>query len=198
MKIICIAQNYKQGVQVFDNEMVVFLKPDTALHNLELPYYIPTFVKELYYEPEIVVKINQNGKFIAEKFASKYYDEISIGIDFSAYDIQESLKKNGLPWERAKAFDGSAIVGKFVDKTKVKNLENISFSLQKNQEISAYSSGEMLRGIDKIISEVSEIFTLRKGDLIFTGSPMKASKVHQGDLFEGFVEDEKLFSVLIK
>lgn len=200
MKIICVSKNYPNEKQNNGNqELTLFLKPDTAIHNLDVSYYIPTFTNKLYYEVEIVVKINQNGKCIAEKFASKYYDQISLGIDFTAYDLHQELKKQGLPWEKSKAFDGSAIVGNFIDKNAFPNPSDIAFQLVKNGKIvQQSSSGQMRKNIDQIISEVSSFFTLRKGDLIFTGTPFGAEQIAESDFLEGFLEDEKMFAIHIK
>jgi len=203
MKIICIGRNYHETIEKIDKTtlqpIVVFMKPDTAIHNIEIPYYIPDFTQDLHYEIELVLKINQNGKCISEKFAHKYYDEIAVGIDFTACDLQAELSQKGLPWEQAKAFDGSAIVGKFISKEMFSNSSPIEFHLDKNG--SAVQEGrttQMLRGFDTIIAEVSQYFTLRKGDLIFTGTPKGAGKVVTGDLLEGFLGEEKNFSLKIR
>ena len=203
MKIICIGKNYRETIEKFDKTtvqpIVVFMKPDTAIHNLEIPYYIPDFTKDLHYEIELVLKINQNGKCISEKFAHKYYDEIALGIDFTACDLQVELSKKGLPWELAKAFDGSAIVGKFVSKETIESSSSIQFHLDKNgSTVQKGNTTQMLRGFDVIISEVSQFFTLRKGDLIFTGTPKGAGRVAVGDVLEGFLMGEKGFSLKIR
>ena len=203
MKIICIGKNYRETIETFDKTtvqpIVVFMKPDTAIHNLEIPYYIPDFTKDLHYEIELVLKINQNGKCISEKFAHKYYDEIAVGIDFTACDLQVELSQKGLPWELAKAFDGSAIVGKFVSKETIESSSSIQFHLDKNgSTVQKGNTTQMLRGFDVIISEVSQYFTLRKGDLIFTGTPKGAGKVTTGDVLEGFFMGEKGFSLKIR
>ena len=203
MKIICIGKNYHETIETFDKTtvqpIVVFMKPDTAIHNLEIPYYIPDFTKDLHYEIELVLKINQNGKCISEKFAHKYYDEIAVGIDFTACDLQADLSQKGLPWELAKAFDGSAIVGKFVSKETFESSSSIQFRLDKNgSTVQKGNTTQMLRDFDVIISEVSQFFTLRKGDLIFTGTPKGAGKVTTGDVLEGFLMGEKGFSLKIR
>ncbi len=203
MKIICIGKNYRETIEKFDKTtvqpIVVFMKPDTAIHNLEIPYYIPDFTKDLHYEIELVLKINQNGKCISEKFAHKYYDEIAVGIDFTACDLQADLSQKGLPWELAKSFDGSAIVGKFVSKETIESSSSIQFHLDKNgSTVQKGNTTQMLRGFDVIISEVSQFFTLRKGDLIFTGTPKGAGKVTTGDVLEGFLMGEKGFSLKIR
>ena len=203
MKIICIGKNYRETIEKFDKTtvqpIVVFMKPDTAIHNLEIPYYIPDFTQDLYYEIELVLKINQNGKCISEKFAHKYYDEIAVGIDFTACDLHTDLSQKGLPWELAKAFDGSAIVGKFVSKETIESSSSIQFHLDKNgTTVQEGNTTQMLRSFDVIISEVSQFFTLRKGDLIFTGTPKGAGKVTTGDVLEGFLGGEKGFSLKIR
>lgn len=188
MKIVCVGKNYLDHIKEFDGEkpsdIVLFMKPDTAIHNHELPFYVPEFTKDLHHEIEIVIKINQNGKHISEKFAHKYYDEITLGIDFTARDLQYQLKKDGLPWEKAKAFDSSAVVGRFIPKTNIPNLDNIQFYLTKNEAVVQQSSSDfMIWNINQIISEVSQFFTLRKGDLIFTGTPSGVGSVQSGDVF---------------
>ena len=203
MKIICIGKNYRETIEIFDKTtvqpIVVFIKPDTAIHNLEIPYYIPDFTQDLHYEIELVLKINQNGKCISEKFAHKYYDEIALGIDFTACDLKVELSQKGLPWELAKAFDGSAIVGKFVSKETIESSSSIQFHLDKNgSTVQKGNTTQMLRGFDVIISEVSQYFTLRKGDLIFTGTPKGAGRVAVGDVLEGFLMGEKGFSLKIR
>ena len=203
MKIICIGKNYRETIEKFDKTtvqpIVVFMKPDTAIHNLEIPYYLPDFTQDLHYEIELVLKINQNGKCISEKFAHKYYDEIAVGIDFTACDLQVELSQKGLPWEQAKAFDGSAIVGKFVSKETIESSSSIQFHLDKNgSTVQKGNTTQMLRDFDVIISEVSQFFTLRKGDLIFTGTPKGAGKVTTGDVLEGFLMGEKGFSLKIR
>ena len=203
MKIICIGKNYRETIETFDKTtvqpIVVFMKPDTAIHNLEIPYYLPDFTQNLHYEIELVLKINQNGKCISEKFAHKYYDEIAVGIDFTACDLQVELSQKGLPWELAKAFDGSAIVGKFVSKETIESSSSIQFHLDKNgSTVQKGNTTQMLRGFDVIISEVSQFFTLRKGDLIFTGTPKGAGRVAAGDVLEGFLMGEKGFSLKIR
>ncbi|ATA71908.1 MULTISPECIES: fumarylacetoacetate hydrolase family protein [Capnocytophaga] len=202
MKIICVGKNYIDHIKEFDGKhpesIVLFMKPDTAIHNTELPYYIPEFTSNLHHEVELILKINQNGKFISEKFAHKYYDEIGLGIDFTARDIQSSLKKDGLSWEKAKSFDGSAIIGDFVQKSTL-DLTNISFRLEKNgQTVQQGSSNQMLWNFDQIVSECSKYFTLRKGDLIFTGTPANVGQVLANDILEGFLGDKKMFSFAIK
>lgn len=202
MKIICVGKNYIEHIKEFDGKqpenMVLFLKPDTAIHNAQLPYYVPEFTNNLHHEVEILLKINQNGKCIAEKFAHKYYDQIGLGIDFTARDLQQQLRQEGLSWEKAKAFDGSAVIGDFIDKTTFEDLNKINFRLTKNQKIVQQSSSEsMIWNFDKIICEASKYFTLRKGDIIFTGTPAGVGKVVANDVLEGFIQDKRMFKVEI-
>ena len=202
MKIICVGKNYIDHIKEFDGKqpenIVLFLKPDTAVHNTELPYYIPDFTNDLHHEVEILLKINQNGKCIAEKFAHKYYDEIGLGIDFTARDVQSQLRKEGLSWEKSKAFDGSAIIGNFVPKSDFSDLNKIHFHLTKNNQIVQKSCTElMIWNFNQIIAEVSKFFTLRKGDIIFTGTPAGVGNVSKNDILEGFIENKKMFKVYI-
>mgnify|MGYP002740823277 FL=1 len=202
MKIVCVGRNYKAHAIELNNsiptEPVLFIKPDTAVHNLEQPFYIPDFSNEIHYETEIIVKISKQGKCISEKFAHKYYEEIGLGIDFTARDIQTRLKEKGLPWEIAKAFDGSAVIGTFFPKEVFDNQQNINFSLlQDKQIIQKGNSSEMIWTIDALIAYVSKFFTLRKGDLLFTGTH-GTGKILPNTLLEGFIEDKKAFSVQIK
>ncbi|ATA76730.1 conserved hypothetical protein [Capnocytophaga canimorsus] len=201
MKIICVGKNYANHIQEMGGEkpkdIVLFIKPDTAIHNPELPFYIPDFTADLHHEVELVIKINQNGKHISEKFAHKYYDEITLGIDFTARDLQAQLKKEGLPWEKSKAFDGSAVVSSFLPKAQFGKA--IGFSLNKNGvTVQQGNTADMIWNIDQIISQVSKFFTLRKGDFIFTGTPAGVGSVHSGDFLEGFLEGESVFSLRIK
>ncbi len=203
MKIVCVGRNYKAHAIELNNsiptEPVLFIKPDTAVHNLEQPFYIPDFSNEIHYETEIIVKISKQGKCISEKFAHKYYEEIGLGIDFTARDIQTRLKEKGLPWEIAKAFDCSAVIGTFFPKEVFENQQNINFSLlQDKQIIQKGNSSEMIWTIDALIAYVSKFFTLRKGDLLFTGTPYGTGKILPNTLLEGFIEDKKAFSVQIK
>lgn len=203
MKIICVGKNYDDHIEELNapkpNTPILFIKPDTAIHNLELPYYIPTFTNDLQHEVEIIIKINQNGKHIAEKFANKYYDQIGLGIDFTARDVQQELKKEGLPWEKAKAFDGAAIIGNFIDKKTFPDIENIAFRLEKNGKIVQQSnSNQMIWKINQLISEISKYFTLRKGDIIFTGTPAGVANVQPNDVLKGFLENNESFRLEIK
>ena len=202
MKIICIGRNYAKHIEELANERptepVVFLKPDSAILPKKMPFFIPAFSKEIHYEVELLVKINKVGKHIDAKFAHKYYDEIGLGIDFTDRELQSKLKAKGLPWEKAKGFDGSAIVGEFYPKEQF-DLENIKFQLFKNDAL--VQDGEskfMLWNIDELIAHVSQYFTLKKGDLIFTGTPAGVGAVKPEDVLVGTLEGEENFRVKIK
>ena len=203
MKIICIGRNYINHAKELNNPVpekpVFFMKPDTALLLKHNPFFYPDFSNEIHYETELVVKINRNGKHIDEKFAHKYYNEIGIGIDFTARDLQAEAKKKGLPWEIAKAFDQSAPVGRFLPKEKFEDVGNINFSLKINGELRQKgNSKNMIFSIDKIIAYVSQFITLRTGDLIFTGTPEGVGPTKINDKFEAFIEDEKLLEFYVK
>ncbi len=202
MKIICIGRNYSEHIEELSNERpsspVVFLKPDSAILPKNNPFFIPQFSEEVHHEIEVLIKINKVGKHIATKFAHKYYDEIGLGIDFTARDIQQQCKEKGLPWEKAKAFDGSAVIGKFYPKSSF-DLENIPFQLLKNNEIvQDGNTNAMLWKIDELISYVSQYFTLKKGDIIFTGTPADIGKVSENDVLIGMIKDFKAFEIKIK
>ena len=203
MKIICIGRNYKDHAKELNNkvpkEPLFFLKPDTAIQPKNHPFFIPKFSNQIDYEVELVIKINRTGKHIEEKFAYKYYSEIGLGIDFTARDIQEKCKKEGMPWEKAKGFDGSAkISDKFLNKENI-DLNNINFSLQKNnQEVQIGNSKDMIFSFDYIISYISKFFTLKIGDLIYTGTPSGVGKLYKNDILTGFIEDKKFIEVKIK
>lgn len=202
MKIICIGRNYAKHIEELANERpdnpVVFLKPDSAILPKNNPFFIPPFSDDVHYEVEILVKINKVGKHIETKFAHKYYDEIGLGIDFTARDIQAQCKAKGLPWEKAKAFDGSAIVGEFYPKSEF-DLDNLSFQLLKNDEVvQDGNSNAMLWKTDELISYVSQYFTLKKGDLIFTGTPAGVGKVDENDVLVGIIEGKKAFQIRVK
>ncbi len=202
MKIICIGRNYAKHIEELQNERptdpVIFMKPDSAILLKNNPFIIPPFSDDIHYEVELVVRINRIGKFIDRKFAHKYYDEIGLGIDFTARDLQSRLKEKGLPWEKAKAFDGSAVVGNFVDKSEL-NLESIGFQLLKNGEVvQDGNSSHMLWKIDEIVSYVSQFFTLKIGDLIFTGTPEGVGRVQADDVLEGRLEGKRMFRVKVK
>ena len=203
MKIICIGRNYVNHIAELNNERpdepVIFIKPDTAPVQKQFPFVIPEFSNDVHYEIEVIVKINKVGKHIAPKFAHKYYDEISVGIDFTARDLQDALKKKGLPWEKAKAFDGSAVIGDFIDKTGFETVDDINFELLKNgQSVQKSNTKYMLWKVDELVAEVSKYFTLRTGDVIFTGTPEGVGPVAPGDVLEGFLEEKKLFKVQVK
>ena len=203
MKIICIGRNYAKHIEELQNERpnepVIFIKPDSAILLKQHPFVIPEFSQEIQYEIELIVKINKVGKHIYAKFAHKYYDEISVGIDFTARDVQNDLKSKGLPWEKAKSFDGSAVIGDFIPKKQFNSLENISFELQKNNKtVQKGNTSNMLWNIDQIISYISQYFTLKIGDIIFTGTPEGVAVVKSDDILEGYLEKNKLFSIKIK
>ncbi len=181
------------------DDPVVFLKPDSAILLKQHPFVIPEFSDDVHHEVEILVKINKVGKYIEPKFAHNYYDEIGLGIDFTARDLQAKLKEKGLPWEKAKAFDGSAVIGDFYPKNDYNSLENIEFKLVKNGEIVQLgNTSHMLWKINELIAHVSQFFTLKKGDIIFTGTPEGVSAVKPNDILEGFIENKKSFRIQVK
>lgn len=203
MKIICVGRNYTEHIKELKSERpespVLFLKPDTAVLPRKQAFYIPDFTEDLHYEVEVLVKINRVGKHIEEKFAHKYYDEIGLGIDFTARDVQQKMKEKGLPWELAKAFDHSAVVGDFINKEDLASVEDIPFSLNKNGEkVQKGNTSHMLWKIDSLIAYISTYFTLRTGDIIFTGTPSGVGPVMDGDTLEGFIKDKPMFSVDIR
>ena len=203
MKLICIGRNYTDHIKELENEKptdpVIFLKPDTSILLKKQPFFIPDFSDEVHHEVEVLVKINKVGKYIDKKFAHKYYDQIGLGIDFTARDLQAQLKSKGLPWEKAKAFDGAAVVGKWLPKTKFQNIDKVNFSLKKNEDVVQKGNTElMLWKIDEIIEYVSKYFTLKIGDIIFTGTPAGVGKVFAEDRLIGYLEDEEMFSIKIK
>jgi len=203
MKIICIGRNYTEHIAELKNEKptepVVFIKPDTAILLKKQPFFIPDFSNNVQHEVEVLVKINRVGKYIDTKFAHKYYQEIGLGIDFTARDLQQKLKEKGLPWEKAKSFDGAAVVGKWVDKNKFDDVNNIEFTLQKNETIvQKGNTTNMLWKIDELIAYVSQYFTLKIGDIIFTGTPAGVAKVAVNDNLVGFLEEEKMFDIRVK
>ena len=203
MKIICIGRNYAKHIEELQNEKpvnpVIFMKPDSAILAKGQPFFIPPFSNDIHYEVEVLVKINKVGKYIEEKFAHKYYDEIGLGIDFTARDLQNQLKDKGLPWEKAKGFDGSAVIGAFFPKENLGNLTNLKFTLSKNNElVQDGNTNAMLWKIDELISYVSQFFTLKKGDIIFTGTPEGVGKVCENDELIGTIANNKAFSIKIK
>jgi len=203
MKIFCIGRNYADHAKELGNQLpeepVIFMKPKSALLQGHTPFYYPEFTNELHYEAELVIRISKNGKYIQEKHATNYYNAITVGIDFTARDIQSRLKEKGLPWEKAKSFDNSAAVGKFIDITLAMNLKNINFSFSKNKEIvQKDNSKSMIFSIDKIIADISIYFSLNIGDLIFTGTPAGVGECIVGDTLEGYLEKEQVLSLEIK
>ena len=203
MKIICIGRNYVKHIEELGNdrpdEPVVFLKPDSSILLKQHPFVIPEFTDDVHHEVELLVKINKVGKYIEPKFASNYYDEIGLGIDFTARDLQAKLKEKGLPWEKAKSFDGAAVIGDFYPKSDFKSLENIEFKLVKNGEIVQLgTTSHMIWKIDELIAHVSQFFTLKKGDIIFTGTPEGVAAVKPNDILEGYLEDNKSFRIQVK
>ena len=203
MKIIRIGRNYASHIEELKNERpsepVVFLKPDSAILLKQHPFVIPEFSQDVHHEIELIVKISKVGKYIEPKFAHKYYDEISVGIDFTARDLQAKLKEKGLPWEKAKAFDGSAVIGEFLPKSQFVSLENVTFELKNNNlTVQKGNSNRMLWNIDELVSYVSQFFTLKIGDIIFTGTPEGVAAVKPDDVLEGFLEGQKLFRIQVK
>ena len=203
MKIICIGRNYIDHIKELSNQKplnpVVFLKPDSSIIAKNQNFIIPSFSNEIHHEVELVIKINKVGKHIDKSFSHKYYDEIGLGIDFTARDIQNNLKEKGHPWEKSKAFDNSCMVGKFLKKEKLEDISKIEFSLIKNNElVQSGRSNDMLWKIDELISYVSQYFTLKIGDLIFTGTPSGVSKVESGDILEGYILSIKMFTLKVK
>ncbi len=203
MKLICIGRNYTDHIKELANERptepVVFLKPDTAILLKKQPFFIPDFSKDVHHEVEVLVKINKVGKYIDKKFAHSYYDEIGLGIDFTARDLQNELKAKGLPWEKAKAFDGAAAVGKWLPKSSFKDLNDINFSLKKNDStVQQGNTQQMLWKIDELIEYISKYFTLKIGDIIFTGTPSGVAKVETNDELIGYIENQEVFKLTIK
>lgn len=203
MKIICIGRNYSEHAKELGNntpiEPVVFLKPDTAINPKGHPFFIPDFSNNVQHEIELVIKINKVGKHIQKPFAHKYYNQIGLGIDFTARDLQQELKEQGLPWEKAKGFDGSAFVSReFLNKDKLE-LNNIDFSIKNNNDIvQSGNSKDMIFSFDHIISYVSQFYTLKIGDLIFTGTPSGVAQVKNGDKLEGYISQQKMFELKVR
>ena len=203
MKIICIGRNYTDHIEELKNEKptdpVIFIKPDSSVLKNGHDFYIPDFSDDVHYEVEVLVKINKVGKFIEQKFAHKYYEEVGLGIDFTARDVQAKLKEKGLPWENSKGFDGASVIGKWIDKTKLPSINNIDFSLIKNEEVAQNANTSlMLWKVDELISYISTYFTLKIGDIIFTGTPAGVGKVASNDKLEGFLNQQKMFSIKVK
>tara|TARA_A100001011_G_scaffold337754_1_gene368145 strand:+ start:4882 stop:5493 length:612 start_codon:yes stop_codon:yes gene_type:complete len=203
MKIFCVGQNFLKHIEELKSKKssspVIFLKPDSSLIAKNQPFFIPEFSNEIHYEIELILKFNRLGKHISKDFAYEYFDQISLGIDFTARDLQKKLKSNGHPWEKAKAFDNSALIGSWIDVEKFKNLSNINFYLKKNGKVvQSGNSSNMIWKIDELISEVSSYFTIKIGDIMFTGTPEGVGKVSIDDVLEGFLEDQKVFNIKIK
>jgi len=203
MKIICIGRNYAMHAKELNNpvpeEPVMFMKPDSALLQSQKPFFIPNFTKDVHHELEIVIKINRLGKHIKKKFARKYYNSITVGIDFTARDLQKELKSKGLPWEIAKAFDGSAPIGKFIPVDQFENLQDLNFKLEKNGEpVQIGNTKDMLFDIDTLIEHISKYFTLKIGDLIYTGTPAGVGPVQIGDQLVASIEGQELLRTSVK
>jgi 2-keto-4-pentenoate hydratase/2-oxohepta-3-ene-1,7-dioic acid hydratase in catechol pathway len=204
MKIICIGRNYAEHIRELNNEIpdepVIFIKPDSALLRNNAPFFIPEFSNDVHYEVELVIKINKLGKHIPIQFARDYYSEIALGIDFTARDVQSKLKEKGLPWEKAKGFDHSAVISKFIPVEQFgisqnDSIKSLNFSLQKNNVVAQQGNTDfMINNIDEIISHVSQYFTLKIGDYIFTGTPAGVGPVAPGDHLTGFIESTEMFS----
>ena len=203
MKIICVGWNYPDHNTEMKHESVgeplIFMKPDSALLRENKPFFIPDFSKQVEYEVELVVRINRLGKNISEKFASRYYEEGALGVDFTARDLQQRQRALGAPWEIAKAFDNSAVISDFIPLSTLANAEGISFSLSKNGvEVQRGNTRDMLFSVNQIIAYVSRFFTLKIGDLIYTGTPAGVGPVVMGDYLEGFIEDNKMLNFFVK
>lgn len=204
MKILAVGMNYAEHNKELNNsflptEPVIFSKPESALTREGKPFFVPDFAERFDYETEIVVRINKLGKNIAERFAHRYYDELTVGIDFTARDLQGKLRSEGLPWDICKGFDGSAAIGTFVNKAELPEIQNLNFRLDiDGQTVQKGWTGDMIFSVDRIISYVSQFFTLKTGDLIFTGTPVGVGAVHENQLLEGFVEDRKLLELKVK
>jgi 2-keto-4-pentenoate hydratase/2-oxohepta-3-ene-1,7-dioic acid hydratase in catechol pathway len=203
MKIFCIGRNYVAHAKELGNEVpeepVVFMKPKSALLQSHTPFYYPEFTNELHYECELVLRICKNGKYIQDRYASKYYDAVSVGIDFTARDIQKELKEKGLPWEKAKSWDNSAVIGKWIPFEEVKNKKDISFSMLKNKElVQQGNSNLMIFNFDKIVAYISNYFSVNIGDLVFTGTPAGVGECVVGDELEGYMDEKAMFNIEIK
>jgi len=202
MKFLCIGRNYVEHAKELGNEVpeepVIFMKPKSALLQQNMPFYYPAFTNELHYECEVVLRISKNGKYISEENAHQYYDAISVGIDFTARDVQSELKKKGLPWEKAKAWDNSAVLGNWNAVTAELDRKNIAFSMKKNGEVvQSGNTRDMIHGFDQIIAHVSNYFSLNIGDVIFTGTPKGVGECSVGDELEGFLGDQSMFKIKV-
>jgi 2-keto-4-pentenoate hydratase/2-oxohepta-3-ene-1,7-dioic acid hydratase in catechol pathway len=203
MKIFCVGRNYVEHAKELGNavpeEPVIFMKPKSALLQSHTPFYYPEFSNELHFEVELVLRVSKNGKYVSERQASKYYNAISVGIDFTARDIQAELKKKGLPWEKAKAWDNSAVLGQWKDITPEMLKKPIHFSLKKNgEDVQVGVTTDMIFTFDQIVSHISNYFSLNIGDLIYTGTPAGVGECVVGDVLEGFFEQERLFELEVK
>ena len=203
MKLICIGKNYLKHIHELNSKKednpVIFLKPDTSVIQKKQPFFIPEFSSDIHYEVEIILKFNRVGKHIEPKFSKKYFDKISLGIDFTARDLQRKFKENGLPWDIAKGFDNSAMIGDWLSVDLFDDIDNINFRLEKNGEIVQKSnSSNMIWKIDQLISKASTFFTIKIGDIMFTGTPEGVGRVVENDLLEGYIDDKKVFSVRVK
>ena len=203
MKLICIGKNYLKHIHELnskkEDDPVIFLKPDTSVIQKKQPFFIPEFSSEIHYEVEIILKFNRVCKHIEPKFSKKYFDKLSLGIDFTARDLQRKFKENGLPWDIAKGFDNSAMIGDWLSVDLFDDLDNINFRLEKNGEIVQKSnSSNMIWKIDQLISKASTFFTIKIGDIMFTGTPEGVGQVVENDLLEGYIDDKKVFSVRVK
>ena len=203
MKIVCVGRNYFDHIYELKNEKpdspILFLKPETSIIQNKQPFFIPDFSNDVQYEVEVLIKINRLGKAISPQFSHKYYDKIGLGIDFTARDIQNKLKKDSLPWEKSKSFDGSALIGNWINKKNIDNLNNLEFRLTKNGDIvQKGNTSEMIWKIDELISKISKFFTLKIGDIIFTGTPSGVGRVNENDKLVGYINDKECFSIKIK
>lgn len=203
MKIFCIGRNYAEHAKELGNEIpdepVIFMKPNSAVLQHNIPFYYPEFTNELHYECELVIKISKNGKYINENNSRNYYDAITLGIDFTARDIQNELKKKGLPWEKAKAWDNSAVLGTWLPLKPNENCDDINFYMNKNgKTVQKGNSNQMIHNVDKIIAHISKYFSLNIGDLIFTGTPAGVGECVVGDELEGFYEEQSLFKLSVQ
>lgn len=203
MKIFCVGRNYAEHATELGNaipdEPVIFMKPKSALLQAHTPFYYPEFTNELHYECELVLRISKNGKYIQDKFAAKYYDAVSVGLDFTARDIQNELKGKGLPWEKAKAWDNSAAVGRWVPLANVKNKREMTFKLLKNKEVvQEGNSKNMIYEFDYLVAHISNFFSINIGDLIFTGTPAGVGEIVVGDELEAYLEEENLLTLEVK
>lgn len=203
MKLICIGRNYTEHIKELANERpkdpVVFIKPDSAVLPKQQDFYIPEFSDNVHYEVEVLIKIKKVGKHIEPQFAPTYYDEVGLGIDFTARDLQNELKAKGLPWEKAKGFDGAAVIGKWLPKELFPDMNALNFTLRCNDTVvQSGNTGHMLWKIDELIAYVSRFFMLKKGDVIFTGTPSGVGKVHPNDYLTGTLEGHEMFTLKVK